>query len=85
MAISYKITVSEMGANSGNFNIFAEVTNDALAAEYQTEKVSVQGRLDTQSQKDSAIAALKQLYKAKAAKTTEKAALEADLKSNAEA
>lgn len=84
MAISYKITVFEKGIGSGNYTVSAEVTNDALAAEYQTETVSIETRLDSQSQKDGAIASLKQLYLAKAAKTVSKAALEAELKTNAE-
>ena len=80
MAITWSVTVSELGANSGNYNVSAQVTDDTKPVGRQTETVSVQGRMDTQAQKDAIYATLKQQYTALVAKSTALATLEAAAK-----
>ena len=79
MAISWKFSISEIG-NSGNYNISAVVTDDSKLEAYQQEQVSIQGRMDTQQQKEANFAALKAQYLDKVTATTAKAALEAEAK-----
>lgn len=80
MAVTWTVTINELGANSGNYSVAALVTDDTKPVGRQTENVSVQGRMDNQAQKDALYASLKSMYLAAAAKTAALATMEADAK-----
>jgi len=80
MAITWNVTISEIGQNSGNYNVSAQVIDDTKPIDRQTESVSVQGRMDNQTQKEGLFDALKQLYQSKVSVTTSNVALETEAK-----
>lgn len=80
MAITWNVTISERGVNSGNYVLGATVTDDTKPVGRQTENVSVEGRMDTEEQKEALYAAMTQMYQAQATRTAALATLEAEAK-----
>lgn len=80
MAISWKVSISEIGGGFGNYSISAEVTDDTKPVDHQTETVSVQGRMDNQQQKEANFDSLKAQYLAKVSKADTVSVLETEAK-----
>lgn len=80
MAISWKVSVSEQGNNSGNYSVSAKVTDDTKPIDHQNESVSVVGRMDTEEQKKGLLDALKQQYQLKVIKVDALALIESESK-----
>ena len=83
MAISWKYNISQIG-KANNYNVSAEVTDDAKPAESQTETVSLQGKFETPEEKAKVYGWLKDQYAKKIVATDTKVLLETVAKTETE-
>lgn len=84
MAISWKFNISQVGKGN-NYNVSADVTDDAKSMDSQTESVSLQGKFETPEEKAKVYGWLKDQYEKKVIVTDAKATLESDAKEATEA
>lgn len=86
MAITYTVKISELGQNSGNYSVTAEVTDDTKPVAHQTKTVQVlSAKLDTVERKKAVWDNLKTQYLEKIGKADVVSALESEAKEYLEA
>ena len=80
MAITYTLSVRRQGT-SDSFSINATITDDTKMPEYQTESITIWGKLDTPERRQAVWDGIKIGYLAKVAATEIIATLETEGKS----